>query len=207
MKLILEGSPTDIKEVINNNDICYNAAKSEIVSEQSKESLQKSKKKFDAVVKDLIDKNENLSKQIGASQQEHAELIELRQQIGAHKAALATAESKIASLKNELANPIRLSTEQEAQIEKAFQEQLEAYKVEPLVFYNSTEKKEITAKQIFQTVFGFLAVGKRLHAVKALREVTGMALLDAKNLIDNAMVKNSPSLETTNKLLQIEEKT
>lgn len=183
MRLVIEGSPADIRAAMTDTALIFNAVESKIKGEAAIDNMKRMKEK----VSELRNKTEG-----ALTDKENKELIDLRrestearQHIGAHKSALASAEAKIAQLKAEMANPIHLTSAQEVQLEAMFQSELLVMS-EPPVFSNS-EGHRITPSQILERVFAFLAKGDRMRAIKMIREVSGIKLNDGRDLVDNAL--------------------
>ncbi len=183
MRVSFEGSAADVKELLSNADIMYAAAKADIISDESVKKLSAAKTQIEAL-KDKI-KHDAENK---LSDKEQSELISLRASTANLNAMMQQYVAEIQRLNYELKNPIRLSEKQEAEIEVLHQESIKAYDIKPLLFAHPVEKDvKISAEQMFRAVLGNLSEGKKMQAIKCLREVTGMGLMQAKKLIEGSL--------------------
>jgi hypothetical protein len=216
--MILEGSPADIRAAMSDTALIASAVEAKMKGDAAVDTMKRMKEKVESFKENSL--SEKDKKELADLRKD---AIECKAHLGAHKAALAAAEAKVAQLKAELENPIHLSPEQEAQLEAVFQSELAVMR-EPPVFPIPGGHK-LTSDQILERVFGLLARGDRLHAIKMIREVSGIKLNEGRDLIDGALrafgcntghngVPTPPKVEVIalpenmprNPLLQIEEK-
>lgn len=195
MKVIIEGSPTDVRAVLTDNETVFAAAKANFELEQTGVRFANAKKRIGALEQEL----EGLSAK--AQIKSHSEKISpskaaveaLQLDVTNKNTIIAAKDAEIQRLQYELKHksPIQLKPEQEAEVDALFQKRLDDAGTQPLVFNlgNSTTGQQVSAKKVIETVFKTLASGNRFATIRAIREVTGggASLKEVRDWIDDAL--------------------
>lgn len=191
MKVILEGSSYDVRALLSDSDAGYDRAR------------------FEQLQKDLADARMEINRQKGlvenaghllADSERRAAAakntqLSIKSDVEANTAKIAARDAEIQklnyeirSLREKMDNPVCLSEAQEAEIEALYQATVNEYKIAPLVFLMSDQGgREITAEYMFSAVFGLLAAGNRVGAIKEIRNCTGLGLTKTRDLLDAAL--------------------
>ena len=186
MKIILEGSPIDVRAVLCQPDMIFEAAKSDIKADNA----AKGYKALTDKLKELSEKNAMLT-QAGPkmSDKDKAELSSLRMECGSKTAALASMEAEIQRLRYELSHPVQLTPIQEAELNALFELNMKDL-CDPKSFKTLDDPKvEITAEQFIANFLKALATGSRGAAVRVVRQHSRVNLMEMKKLIDNALLR------------------
>lgn len=183
MKAIFEGAAADIASVLTDKTAAYNEARATLKAETAEKRVVELEVYIEALQKKLNDK-EN-SRQL--SEHDKSQLTTMRSDVSNKNTLLAAAEAKIQELQFKLDNPISLSPEQESEIEKLYQKTLKEYGSEPFTFL--VNRNEVTAEMMLNTIFQSLASGDRVGTIKIVRDVSGMGLTRARDLIYDALRK------------------
>lgn len=204
MKLIIEGSAIDVRAAFVDPNAAYVEARAQLRAEQLQKDLDAALNELERRQK-LIDSADRLITEADRKTKEaHSSLQSIKGELTSKIARIATQEAEIQKLHFEMhgiQKEIQLNPAQEAEIEAVFRDTLREYNAKPLVFTPvSQQGVEITAEHMFQAVFGVLAKGNRVGAIKEIRACTGMKLVETRDLIDNALrrfgcridVKGSP---------------
>lgn len=206
MKLILEGSPVDVRALLVDPNAGYNEARADAKQEQFQSALEVTRKELEQQ-KSLCDEAHHrlADAERQASAAKHANQT-IKSDVEASTARLAARDAEIQRLQFELRNlrtkmddPIRLTETQEAEIEALYQTTVAEYNIKPLIFSLSNQSgREISAEYMFTVVFGLLAAGNRVGAIKEIRNCTGLGLTKTRDLIDNALRRFGCDIGTNN---------
>lgn len=188
MKVIIEGSPADVRSTLTDPNAGRNEALLSFRIEALEKELVVAQDKLAAASR-VVAAGDRLiatsEKKVSEAQSAlHANKVE----IGAKTAHIASLEAEVQKLQfslREMENPVKMTPIQEAEIEAVFQDTLREYGIQPLVF--SQGGKEISALFMLQTIFRVLASGDRVGAMKEIRACTGMSLIPARDLVDSAL--------------------
>jgi ribosomal protein L7/L12 len=184
MKIIVEGSPSDIREFVNSTEAIQEAA-------LAAERLTEAEGREEALREEIVELEKKVASS-ESSEEDKQELTMLRTEVAALKHALISASEELKKVQED-ASPVRLTKKQQEQVEALFAQRLEEAGA-PLVFVNPNGK-EITAQDMLVNIFTLLSSGNRVQAIRAVREFSGLKLISAKNLIDNALKAFGCSLD------------
>lgn len=198
MKAIFEGSPADIRAVVADSTASYNEGRAQLQIENLEADINRLKTEMSSYIKDVETADRTTSvyeKKLGeALSSYHATKTELASK-NAHianlEAELQKLQFEVRSLRTKTGESTKthaLSPMQEAEIEAVFQDTLRENSIKPLVFSSTASQgREISAEFVVTTIFNVLANGNRAGAIKEIRAVTGMNIVKARDLIDNAL--------------------
>ena len=175
MKVIFEGSVSDIKLMINSK--VESIVKTNSVKVEPESNHHRN---------DASSLNQNLVAlgcRFEALQEEHRKsLISLAEK----DTIIQRLQFQMNELKNKIDVPIVLTSSQEEELEKHFQAMCTEFSIKPLTLV-STTKPQITAEELIVNLFTLIASGNRVGAIKEMRTSSGLNLVRAKNLFDNAL--------------------
>lgn len=187
MKAIFEGSPNDIRSALIDINDLLNRAK--LTSAEAKIcSLEKELKEANDKAEDLSKKLVSLGDQCKVAKEKfttlHNECTMKTSHLARQDALIQELSFKNKKLLEEVdARPqVSLSEEQEAEVEKVFQKMIKENGIVPPVFQG-----QLTPRKMIEDIFASLAIKNRVAAIKSVRMFTGMGLLDARDIIDNAL--------------------
>jgi len=193
MKAIFEGSPDDIRKVLADPNAGYNEARTSLLAEHNlkevarlREDVAEYEKKTAAADRLIMAAEKRASEANAAAFTAKNELSAKNAQIAARDAELQKLQFEMRAQRARMDDPIRLTAEQEAEIETLYQQTIEAYKVAPLFFGDGNNNK-VSADQWITGIFKMLAVGNRVQAIRQIRLYTGLSLIGARDMIDNAL--------------------
>ena len=188
MKVQIEGSDRDIRGLFNDIAAAKEAAAAQLRNENLEKELADARTKMEEALKEAATLKQTLS----AAAQKFGEMNSsnnaLRMELGAKNAHIAMQDSEIQKLKFVMSDPVRLSADQEAQVEALYQKMVEQYNIKPIVVTPPEPGKPISAEYVVSTILGCLGNGDKVGACKEIRAATGLSLLKTKNLVDKALL-------------------
>lgn len=201
MKVIIEGSSSDVRSVLSDRDSIQAAAEHKLEVAYLKSKIDEMQSKLEESER----KNEAAGRLIASAEAkaaaERTAMLSCSGELKRVIEKLTEAQAKIQHLEYDakVKDPVRLTEAQEQQIDQLFRDTLAQYKAEvPLKFFDPESKKTITSTHMLEVIFGELAKGNRVVAIKRVKEATGMGINAAKNLVDNALMAFGCSLSGRN---------
>jgi len=194
MKAIFEGSPDDIRKVLTDPNAGYNEARSTLLAEYNvKESARlreeaiEHEKKIAAADRLIMAAEKRANEANAAAFAAKTELGAKTAHIAAQDAEIQKLNFEMRSLRARMDDPIRLTAEQEAEVEALYQQTVETYKMAPLFFPTGEGSNKVSAEQWITGIFKLLATGNRVQAIREIRLYTGLSLIGARDMIDSAL--------------------
>jgi ribosomal protein L7/L12 len=193
MKAIFEGSPDDIRKVLADPNAGYNEARATLLAEYNvneaarlRETNVENQRKIAAADRLIMAAEKKAS-------DANATAFAAKTELGAKNAHIASQDAEIQklqfetrALRSRLDDPIRLTAEQETEVEALYQQTIETYKMAPLFFPGEGNSK-VSAEQWIIGIFKLLASGNRVQAIREIRLNTGLSLIKGRDMIDDAL--------------------